>query len=71
MNFTSAAAFIWSVADLLRGDYKQSDYGIVGFEIPFNRNFYEYTPPRSLSEINTELDGITKEILELLGEVHS
>ena len=21
------AAFIWSVADLLRGDYKQSEYG--------------------------------------------
>jgi type I restriction enzyme M protein len=29
MNFSSAAAFIWSVADLLRGDYKQSDYGKV------------------------------------------
>lgn len=27
MNFTSTAAFLWSVADLLRGDYKQSDYG--------------------------------------------
>ena len=23
------AAFIWSVADLLRGDYKQNDYGDV------------------------------------------
>jgi type I restriction enzyme M protein len=23
------AGFIWSVADLLRGDYKQSDYGKV------------------------------------------
>jgi len=28
-NFTELAAFIWSVADLLRGDYKQSDYGKV------------------------------------------
>ena len=27
MNFTSTASFIWSVADLLRGDYKRSDYG--------------------------------------------
>ncbi len=26
-NFSSHAAFIWSVADLLRGDFKQSDYG--------------------------------------------
>jgi type I restriction enzyme M protein len=29
INFSSHAAFIWSVADLLRGDYKQSDYGKV------------------------------------------
>ncbi len=26
-NFTQTAAFIWSVADLLRGDFKQSQYG--------------------------------------------
>ena len=29
MNFTPTVAFLWSVADLLRGDYKQSDYGKV------------------------------------------
>jgi type I restriction enzyme M protein len=29
MNQTSLSAFIWSVADLLRGDYKQSEYGRV------------------------------------------
>ena len=29
MNHTSLSAFIWSVADLLRGDYKQSAYGKV------------------------------------------
>lgn len=29
MNQTFLSAFIWSVADLLRGDYKQSDYGKV------------------------------------------
>lgn len=28
-NFRDMANFIWSVADLLRGDYKQSDYGKV------------------------------------------
>jgi len=27
MNHQSLSAFIWSVADLLRGDYRQSDYG--------------------------------------------
>jgi type I restriction enzyme M protein len=29
MNTREHAAFIWSVADLLRGDYKQADYGKV------------------------------------------
>ena len=29
MNQQSLSAFIWSVADLLRGDYKQSEYGQV------------------------------------------
>lgn len=29
MNQQSLSAFIWSVADLLRGDYKQSEYGKV------------------------------------------
>ena len=29
MNQQSLSSFIWSVADLLRGDYKQSEYGKV------------------------------------------
>jgi len=29
MNQTALSSFIWSVADLLRGDYKQSEYGKV------------------------------------------
>jgi hypothetical protein len=29
VNHQTLSAFIWSVADLLRGDYKQSDYGKV------------------------------------------
>ena len=28
-SINNHAAFIWSVADLLRGDYKQSEYGRV------------------------------------------
>ena len=27
INFTETANFIWSIADLLRGDYTRSDYG--------------------------------------------
>ena len=36
MNQTNLSSFIWSVADLLRGDYKQSDYGkaILPFTVP-------------------------------------
>ncbi len=29
MNQAALSSFIWSVADLLRGDFKQSDYGKV------------------------------------------
>ena len=29
MNHQSLSSFIWSVADLLRGDYRQSEYGRV------------------------------------------
>jgi len=61
----------WISEDKKHIDPKDGKIGIVGYEIPFNRHFYEYTPPRSLSEIDTELDGITKEILDLLNEVHS
>lgn len=42
----------------------------VGYEIPFNRHFYEYVPPRPLESIDAELDAVTAEILELLREVH-
>lgn len=33
------SAFIWSVADLLRGDYKQSDYGKVILPFGMLRHF--------------------------------
>ena len=29
INMSSLSSLIWSVAELLRGDYKQSDYGKV------------------------------------------
>jgi len=42
----------------------------VGYEIPFNRHFYEYVPPRSLAEIDADLDRVSAEIMALLKEVH-
>lgn len=41
----------------------------VGYEIPFNRFFYQYMPPRSLEEIDAELKAVTGEILNLLQQV--
>ena len=41
----------------------------VGYEIPFNRFFYKYVPPRPLEEIDSELKAVTNEILALLQEV--
>jgi type I restriction enzyme M protein len=43
--------------------------GRVGYEINFNRFFYQYTPPRPLEEIDAEIRGVEEEILELLGGV--
>ncbi len=41
----------------------------LGYEIPFTREFYVYTPPRPLEEINAEIEQLEAEILELLREV--
>jgi type I restriction enzyme M protein len=41
----------------------------VGYEIPFNRHFYKYVPPRSLEEIDADLADVSSEIMRLLGEV--
>ena len=41
----------------------------LGYEIPFTREFYVYTPPRPLTEINAEIEELEAEILELLREV--
>jgi type I restriction enzyme M protein len=41
----------------------------VGYEIPFNRHFYKYTPPRPLEEIKAEIKTIEQDILKLLAEV--
>lgn len=59
----------WINAD--KRDALDSEIGIVGYEIPFNRHFYVYEPPRDLSEIDADLDAVSREIMALLQEVHS
>jgi len=57
--------------DAGKRDAIDEEIGIVGYEIPFNRHFYVYEPPRPLSEIDADLDKVSAEIMQLLSEVHS
>lgn len=41
----------------------------IGYEIPFNRHFYKYVPPRSLEVIDAELKEVSAEIMDLLQEI--
>lgn len=43
----------------------------VGYEIPFTRHFYKYVPPRSLEDIDADLNKLIAEISVLLREVES
>jgi predicted GIY-YIG superfamily endonuclease len=57
--------------DASKTDSLDNEIGIVGYEIPFNRHFYQYQPPRDLAEIDEDLDAVSAEIMKLLREVHS
>lgn len=41
----------------------------VGYEIPFNRHFYQYEPPRPLDEIEADIEELEREIVAMLKEV--
>ena len=54
MNDPNLSSFIWSVADLLRGDYKQSEYGKVILPFTVLRRLdcvLEATKPAVLAEL--------------------
>ena len=55
--------------DEKKRDTKDGKVGIVGYEIAFNRLFYEYTPPRHLEEIDAELEALNIEIMSMLNEI--
>jgi type I restriction enzyme M protein len=38
----------------------------VGYEIPFNRHFYVFEPPRSLADIDADLEQVTGRILKMI-----
>lgn len=50
-------------------DEQDGGIGKVGYEINFNRVFFQYQPPRPLQEIDAELAEVEKRIMGLLQEV--
>ncbi len=50
-------------------DEQDGEIGIVGFEIPFNRHFYVFQPPRPLEEIDADLKAVTTRIKQMIEEL--
>ena len=55
--------------DTSKRDPRDGEIGIVGYEINFNRYFYQYKPARPLAEIRKDIQVIEQEILQLLRQV--
>jgi type I restriction enzyme M protein len=52
--------------DESKADAQDGEVGIVGFEIPFNRHFYVFQPPRPLAEIDSDLKACTDRIKQMI-----
>lgn len=50
-------------------DQKDGEVGKVGYEINFNRYFYQYQPPRPLGEIEADIKALEGEIMAMLKEI--
>ena len=55
--------------DTKRRDPQDGQVGLVGYEINFNRYFYEYRPPRPLEEIEADIQEVEEEIVTMLREM--
>lgn len=63
------AYFAREVAPHVPDAWIDEDKTRIGYEIPFNRHFYRYVPPRPLSEIDSDLETLSREMMELLKDV--
>jgi type I restriction enzyme M protein len=52
--------------DESKTDALDGEVGVVGFEIPFNRHFYVFQPPRPLAEIDRDLKACTDRIKQMI-----
>ena len=64
-----AAYFQREVLPHVPGAWIDASKTKVGYEIPLNRHFYRYEPPRSLDVIKKDVKQLEEEIVALLGEV--
>ena len=55
--------------DESKRDEQDGQVGIVGYEIPFNRHFYVFKPPRPLEEIDADLKECTDRIKRMIEEM--
>jgi type I restriction enzyme M protein len=55
--------------DTEKRDEKDGEVGIVGYEINFNRYFYQFTPPKKLEDVQKEVRAKEQAILKLLEEI--
>jgi type I restriction enzyme M protein len=55
--------------DRKKCDELDGEVGVVGFEIPFNRHFYVFQPPRPLEEIDRDLKACTDRIKQMIEEL--
>ena len=55
--------------DKKKRDARDSKVGLVGYEINFNRYFYQYQPPRPLPEIESDIRALKDDIVRMLAEV--
>lgn len=52
--------------DESKRDEQDGEVGVVGFEIPFNRHFYVFQPPRPLIDIDRDLKACTDRIKQMI-----
>lgn len=50
-------------------DEQDGKVGKVGYEVPLNRHFYVYKPPRPLEKIEADIASLEKDIVRMLAEV--
>lgn len=63
------AYFVREVLPHAKNAWIDHDKTKTGYEIPFNRHFYVFEPPRPLAEIDADLKQVTGRIREMIAEL--